>query len=222
MPATRGLADPIGGQAGRQAPERAGADADERGGRRGPRDVDRAARGQAGRGERPDPGPHRVQLPLVSEVAEHRVARAAGRDRRETPRGDRSGRPGVSNGPSRTKASTTTPPTTASEAVTSSSVRQPAGPATDASRCGKAWPIVSAATSTASPVPRRSRNQPAAILSPVGYTAASAKPVAKRSRIASVRPVRARDGGRGHRAEHAADREEAAGARAGRPGSAAR
>src|SRR5262249_56460526 len=50
-----------------------------------------------------------------------------------------------------------------------------------ASKCGSADPRPTAPTTTPSAVPRRSRNQPAAIFIPGGYTQASAAPVQNRS-----------------------------------------
>jgi hypothetical protein len=73
------------------------------------------------------------------------------------------------------------PPMTDSADELSISVRHERSAAIQARRWGNAEPSVSAPTTTPSALPRRSRNQPAAIFMPGGYTQASAAPVMKRS-----------------------------------------
>src|SRR5438105_2909019 len=92
-------------------------------------------------------------------------------------------------GPSRTIASTSAPPTIASDDADSISVRHGIAADAAARRCGNADPTVSAPMSTPSAAPRRFSNQPAAIFIPGGYTHASAAPVQTRSTISSAGPA---------------------------------
>ena len=110
------------------------------------------------------------------------VASRAPRLRTTAPSACRSnGADAATCGPSLTKRWTMAPPMTASIEELSISVRHDRSAALHDKRCGNAEPRVNAPTTTPSALPRRSRNQPAAIFIPGGYTHASAAPVSRRS-----------------------------------------
>ena len=71
-------AEAIGEPAGERAAGGAAADGEKRGERSGGVGRRGAGRGEAGGGEHGNPGPHRVELPHVAEVAERREPRARG------------------------------------------------------------------------------------------------------------------------------------------------
>ena len=105
-----------------------------------------AARRSCAVGERGDPGPHRVELPHVAEVAERRQPRAADRENtRAIARADRTARSAVTYGPSSTSVSTSSA-ARASPGPTParSSVRHGDAGDSAVSRCGNALPSVSA------------------------------------------------------------------------------
>src|SRR5215207_1393080 len=83
-------------------------------------------------------------------------------------------------GPSPTKSSTTSPPTTASPDTNRTFERHTSLP-TALTRYGEAFPKVSAPTSTPKAVPRPRRNHVAIIFIPGGYTPARHTPTKKRS-----------------------------------------
>ena len=119
------------------------------------------------RPQTPGSGPHRVEFPHVTEIAERRQAYAGLLATCRMACGS-NGADAMTYGPSSTASQTSAPPATASDDDTHISARQGTSAAIHASRCGNAEPIVSAPTTMPSAVPRRSRNQPAAILRPGG------------------------------------------------------
>ena len=123
---------------------------------------------EARRGERRDPGPDRVELPHVPEIAERREARAAIGEDAADGAPDRSARCSRRTVRRRPQVTTIAPPSSASADADSISVRHGIVADAEASRCGNADPIVSAPISTPSAAPRRCSNQPAAIFIPGG------------------------------------------------------
>ena len=106
------------------------------------------------------------------------MARRTPRFRRTTPTAWRSnGAEALTCGPSLTHTATMAAPPSARTDDTPINTRQGTPAASHARRCGNAEPSVSAPTTMPNAAPRRSRNQPAAIFRPGGYTHASARPV---------------------------------------------
>src|SRR6266496_4272686 len=87
---------------------------------------------------------------------------------------------GAAYGPSCGTASTSKPPASALTAATPSTTCHASGGAAQRTRCGAAEPRVSAPTMIPIAQPRPSRNQPATIFIPGGYTPARAAPVTSR------------------------------------------
>src|SRR5437762_3765610 len=84
-------------------------------------------------------------------------------------------------GPSLGTSSTRPAPSAADAAATTSTERHASAGTSQRTRCGAAEPSVRAPTRIPIAHPRPSRNQPAAIFIPGGYTPASAAPVATRN-----------------------------------------
>src|SRR6266699_7278832 len=93
---------------------------------------------------------------------------------------------GAANGPSCGTARTRNPAASALAAATLSTRRHASGGAAQRTRWGTAEPSVSAPTRIPIAQPRPSRNQPAAIFMPGGYTPANAAPGATRRAMPTV------------------------------------
>src|SRR5882672_6599598 len=95
---------------------------------------------------------------------------------------------GAAKGPSFGTARTRNPPANAHAAAMPSTSRHASGGAAQRTRWGTAEPSVSAPTRIPIAQPRPSRNHPAAIFIPGGYTPASAAPVRSRQAIPILIP----------------------------------
>ena len=113
------------------------------------------------RRRRPPPTPTSRTAPTCARDSRRSPAARRAPRTRAAPRARRSGEVAGSSGPSRTTATASSPPSSASAEVKTIGVRH-ADPKSVVTRCGIALPSVSAPISVPRAKPRRVRNQPAA------------------------------------------------------------